>query len=219
VPCPVCTHPDRALIETRLLQGETVRAIGNNYDDFSYGAVQKHKQCMKRPVEPRPPIKYPVRPTPGLSTEEVVELDRFPLYATPLDQSRWMLNFATKELEELKKKGEISLVQKGIQNLIKQIELNARLLGEYKERIEVSGPGGGPIQLQAMVATLPLQVQELVPRAEAGDNKAQRALDRYTATGAETLPEQILVLRQMLAEAEEEAQPLLVEALSVEEVQ
>jgi hypothetical protein len=129
----------------------------------------------------------------------------FPSHGTPLDQVRWLLEFTSSHMDELYREGNRQLVQVALKNLKTQIELNARLSGELVERHEVTGPGGGPLQVQALVAQLPLLVQQLVPKAEAGDVRAQLLLDRYSRTGEETLDGQLRATRGLLAELEAEA--------------
>lgn len=207
--CPICRHPERTAIEIRIASGASVRTIASEYGktvaglEFTYGVVQAHKRCM---AGGRPPTPIPHNPVPQLPLLPpiVPAPPPFPKDGTPLEQVRWLLATTSEILGELRAKGqEVSL--QAVKRLETQVALLARLQGQLVERHEVTGPGGGPLQLQALVGVFPASLQPLVQAAEAGDAQAALRLDHYSRTGEESLQGQIRATRQLLAELEAEA--------------
>lgn len=215
--CPICIHPERLLIEQSIASGTlpdgnraSTRGIAAHWGLSSHMRVQAHKPHIlgqPTPVVVKVPETAPktVAKTHVAALAEVTTVPSRPgADADPLDQCRWLITVTQGILERLDKEGNEALALKAIKELRGQFTLVASLLGKLRDRVEISGPGGGPVPIAALVQHLPPVVQQLYQEEAAGDLIAQRALERYAATGRTDPQEQIAELRRMLREAESE---------------
>jgi hypothetical protein len=205
VPCGVCERPDREEIERRVAGGESVRKVGAAYG-LPHALIQRHKRCVSEEAA-RPEA---VKAAQKLLDEYGPKRELPPRPAadgSPIEMVRWLYEAAADVLETTHARGDEMLALRAHQQLRSTVELLAKLLGNLvvKHEHQVVGPGGGPVQIQALHAHVPVELQQLVPLADAGDIRSQRLLDRWSRTDATELPEQIRATRQLLAELEAEA--------------
>ena len=117
--CSVCRHPHLAAINKALVAGTPLRNIAEHYA-LSATALHRHKE-----------EHLPKLLTQAVAAEEVRQaLD-------VLQQLRHINAAALTVLRDAKAAGEGELVLKAFDRVMKQIELQAKLLGELDERPQI----------------------------------------------------------------------------------
>lgn len=113
--CTICTHAERAALETTLLAGEAYRHIAARFGT-STAALQRHKHDH-----------LPSHLAQAHKAEEVTQADGL------LERLLTLSQETTAILQEARAGEDHELALKAIARAEKQIELQARLLGELKE--------------------------------------------------------------------------------------
>lgn len=143
--CTICTHPQRDAIDLALLAGESYRHIAARFDT-STASLQRHKDHL------------PGQLAKAHEAAEVVKAD------TLLDRLK-ELNAETRAiLKETREGGNHDLALKAIARVEKQLELEAKLLGELQ-------PEGMTINVYSTPEWLSLRavvIHALQPYPEAG---------------------------------------------------
>lgn len=114
--CTVCAHPDRHAIEKALVAGGAYRDIAGRYG-LTKSAVERHKA-----------EHLPVALVTAAGAEEVRQaLD-------VLQQLKTINGAALTVLRDARAAGDGDLALRAIDRILKQIELQAKLLGDLDER-------------------------------------------------------------------------------------
>jgi hypothetical protein len=121
--CTVCTHPDRAAIDTAIAAGSSARDIGASFR-VSEDAVARHKgqHLRLRLMEARNVAE---------EADRVQALD-------VLAQLRAINAASLGVLKEARQSGDGELVLKAVNRVQRQIELQAKLLGDLDESPKVN---------------------------------------------------------------------------------
>lgn len=115
--CTICTHDQRGEIDAALLAGESYRSIAKR-SETSESAVYRHREHVSERLAPHLAKAH--------EAAEVVKAD------TLLDRLK-ELNSDTREiLRETREAGNNDLALKAIARVEKQLELEAKLLGELQ---------------------------------------------------------------------------------------
>ncbi len=119
--CTICAHPDRAAIDTALIGGEAVRAVASRYvtngRPLGRMAMQRHKD------EHLPAVL--------VKAKEVEEVTRG---LDVVKQLRTINGVTMQILSEARQRKDPEVALKAIDRIQKQIELQAKLLGDLDER-------------------------------------------------------------------------------------
>ena len=119
--CTVCASPDRAAIDKALVAGEPVRSVASRYGTLGRMAVQRHKE------EHLPTALV------AAAGEEAVK------QALDVVQQLKAINGASMAiLVEARRAQDGELALKAVDRIQRQIELQAKLLGELDERPQVN---------------------------------------------------------------------------------
>jgi hypothetical protein len=119
--CTICTHPERAAIDAAIAAGEPNRRIAPRYQ-LEETAIRRHK--VSHLAE---------KLTKAMERRDIAEGDSL------LDRLHQVTVETQTVLAEARAAKDHELVLRCIARLEKQIELEARLLGELKEQVQ-SGP-------------------------------------------------------------------------------
>jgi len=161
--CTICTHPVRAEIDRALIAGESVRAIASRYVTISHMTVQRHKE------EHLPATLLKAR-----AAEDVA-------HAIDVVRQLKAINGASVAiLSEARRTNDPDTALRAIDRIQRQIELQAKLLGQLDERPQVNvlvGPDGHQIRA-LLVASLALYGEALM--AVAGAPARMAASDACT---------------------------------------
>lgn len=220
--CPICRHADRERIELDIAAGkstgECVKKYGGNKMAFSRHRSQCLPARVVSPVPPPPakeevqgPSQWPAPvyrlPEPGLLDQPPPEAPSPPPADAPAQEKlKWLWGATLEGLKGVEKSREYGVLPKMIARLEAQVQLWEKSDRAFAERVEVSGPGGGPIQLQC----LPPAVEHFRLKALEGDAYSERAYERYVATGKTELVDQLAELRRLLAEGERDQNTITV---------
>jgi transposase-like protein len=114
--CTVCAHPERQAVDTALVAGGAYRDIAGRYG-LSKSAVERHQA-----------EHLPAALVRGeAAREEARALD-------VLQQLKFINGAALSVLRDARAAGEGELVLKAVDRVMKQVELQAKLLGDLDER-------------------------------------------------------------------------------------
>jgi len=123
-PCSICQHPERAGIEAALVAGKPHRAIGAAWC-ASRDAVTRHGAHLLVPLKQAQAVQ-------SATAESVAQ-------ALDVVQQLQVINAASLTvLREARQVGDGELALKAIDRVQRQIELQAKLLGELDERPQVN---------------------------------------------------------------------------------
>lgn len=132
--CTICEHPDREKIDKLLVEpSATIRGISRQFA-VSDDALSRHLKSghIKKKI-----LKAAV-------AQEKIEANDFLMH---LQNKRLRFYEMAKEARSAK---DPHLELKVYQVESKFTEMEGRALGAFREKIEHSGPGGGPIQLSSL---------------------------------------------------------------------
>ena len=119
--CTVCTHPERKAIDKALVSGEATTSVAGRYLTLHQRAVQRHKDEHL--------------PATLVKTAEQEDVR----HALDLVQQLKAINSASLQvLREARDKGQGGLALAAVARIQRQIELQAKLLGELDERPQVN---------------------------------------------------------------------------------
>lgn len=119
--CTVCAHPARRAIDKALVSGESVPAVAGRYPTLHQRAVQRHKD-----------EHLPLRLVQAAAHEDVRE-------ALDIVAQLKAINAASLEvLKQATAAGKGGLVLFAVDRIQKQIELQAKLLGELDDRPQIN---------------------------------------------------------------------------------
>jgi hypothetical protein len=136
--CAVCTHPERAAIDAAILAGGAFRTIATRYE-MSHPAVLRHRNShmaeqlagateQREAAEPEStPVSPPEPPRPSRRQDVAEALDI-------VQQIKAVNNAALTVLRDARVAGDGRLVLLAVDRVQKQIELQARLIGQIDER-------------------------------------------------------------------------------------
>lgn len=223
--CPVCRHADREKIELDLAAGKSTGECVKKYKGHKMTYSRHRSKCMglqenvKRGAPRRDEVKEEVVETeaewpkrlpypkePGLLDAPPPEVPPPPADATAREKLTWLWGATISGLKSVTKSHAYGVLPKMLQRLEAQVQLWEKADSAFAERVEVSGPGGGPVQLQC----LPPVVDALRLKAVEGDAFSERAYERYVATGKTELGDQLAELRRLLAEGERDQMTITV---------
>ncbi len=118
--CTVCEHPERGALDKALAAGASNRSVASLYD-VSEAAVRRHKGNH-----------LPARVAKAQEEEDVRE-------ALDVVKQLKVINAASLNiLEEAREQGKPSTALQAVDRIHKQIELQAKLLGELDDRPQVN---------------------------------------------------------------------------------
>lgn len=139
--CTVCTHPDKAQIDKALISGESCPKIAARYSTLGRMALQRHKD-NHLPAALRVAAE---QENPGHAIDVVKQLKA-------INQASLQV------LQEARAMRDHDIQLKAIDRLHKQIELQAKLLGELDDRSQVNilvNPQWVSIRAQVLDALVP----------------------------------------------------------------
>lgn len=154
-PCAVCTHAERAAIDDAIIAGASFRTIAARYE-MSHPAVLRHRNGhmteqlaeaaeQRQAAEPEPPPATPSSPSPTPPTTpspaEPTERNRRADAAEALDivgQLKAINSAALTVLRDARVAGDGRLVLQAVDRVQRQIELQAKLIGQIDERPQVN---------------------------------------------------------------------------------
>ena len=119
--CTICTHPERPGIDQALAAGAPVRAIASRYVTISHMAVQRHKE------EHLPKALTKAQET--TQVEQAIDI---------LKQLKAINAASVAILHEARSSADPHTALKAVDRIQRQIELQAKLLGELDERPQVN---------------------------------------------------------------------------------
>jgi hypothetical protein len=153
-PCTICTHPARQAIDKALIGGASMGEIAAKFR-VTADAAGRHNAAH-----------LPVKLVQAAEHEELKQaLD-------VLTQLKVINGAALQILSEARKSGDGELALKAIDRIHKQIELQARLLGELDDRA----------QINVLLAPEWLHIRAVVLTALEGHPEAKRAVAGSLAT-------------------------------------
>ena len=156
--CTICTHPDRLAIDVMLVNGQPFRNIAVRCGT-SVSALTRHK------AEHRPAAM-----TQAHAAEEVARADNL------LDQLRRLQDDARRIGGKAEETGDLKTALMGVRELVRIVELTAKLVGELDERPQVNvllAPEWTAVKVTLLTA--------LRPYPEARVAVAERLADLETA--------------------------------------
>jgi hypothetical protein len=119
--CTVCAHPDRADIDAALVRGESSYALADRYSSLSRPAIQRHSENH-----------LPATLVKASEAEEIAHADNL---MTRLDE-------LTQEAQRIGSKaenaGDFRTALSGVRELVRIVELQAKMIGELDERPTVN---------------------------------------------------------------------------------
>jgi hypothetical protein len=115
--CTVCRHPERAAIDQALVAGEAPFALARRYSSLSEPALRRHKDAHL-------PAAL-VKAAGEEATRQALDV---------LQQLKAINNAALHVLKDARDAGDGELVLKAIDRVYRQIELQAKLLGDLDDR-------------------------------------------------------------------------------------
>jgi hypothetical protein len=119
--CSVCAHPERPAIDHALVAGDAAQRISARYCSLSRPAIQRHKAEHL--------------PQTMVKAKESEDVD----HALDIVKQLKAINGASLQiLNEARQAGNGELVLKAVDRVQRQIELQAKLLGELDERAQVN---------------------------------------------------------------------------------
>lgn len=118
--CGICSHEQREEINASLLSGTSLREISERFGNFSIAALHRHKQKH-----------LPQKMVKAAEAAEVVEA------GTLLDRLKALNRETAAILKEARGRNDDRALR-AIARAEKQLELEARLLGELNEGVRVS---------------------------------------------------------------------------------
>jgi hypothetical protein len=118
--CTVCTHPDRLAIDQALIAGETFRYVAERFGT-SATALFRHKA-----------EHLPTAMVQAQAAEEVARAD------TLLDQLAALQTDARRIGKKAEDRGDLRTALAGIRELVRIVELTAKMIGELDERPQVT---------------------------------------------------------------------------------
>jgi hypothetical protein len=115
--CTVCRHPQRAAIDKALVDGLAVRVIAERYGALTHTSVLRHKEtCL---------------PATVVKAKEAENID----HAIDIARQLTAINRAALSiLAEARQAGDPATALRAIDRIQRQIELQAKLLGQLDER-------------------------------------------------------------------------------------
>jgi hypothetical protein len=119
--CTVCTHPDRAEIDERLVSGVSSAEIAGRYRTLGERAIRRHRTNH-----------VPETLAKAHEAEEVAQADSL------LEQVRDLQERALDILDKAEEAGELRTALSAIREARGNLELLAKLLGELDERPQVN---------------------------------------------------------------------------------
>ncbi len=128
--CQICAHPERAAIDRALAAGEPLRGIARTY----FGTVQPEDALSRHKAE-----HLPQTVARAAAVQEVEQARG--VVAEGLDvvgQLRAINNITLHVLKEARDAKDHDIALKAIDRVQRQIELQAKLLGELDERPQVN---------------------------------------------------------------------------------
>ena len=139
--CTVCSHPDRPAVDTALIAGEPYRDIGRRFR-VSKDAVARHKDEHL--------------PAGMVKAQEVTDVR----HAIDVVQQLKAINgVCMSVLKDARDQGDGDLALKAVDRIQRQIELQAKLIGELQQEgttnIIVNNPEWVQIRTALMVALTP----------------------------------------------------------------
>ncbi|MES2463383.1 MAG: hypothetical protein V4671_22650 [Armatimonadota bacterium] len=156
--CTICSHPERAAIDKALAAGEGVRSLASRYGAIGRSSVQRHKE-----------EHLPQSLVEAAGAEEIkAALD-------VVTQLKAINGASLQILSDARKGGDADIALKAIDRIQKQIELQAKLLGQIDDRPVINvlvTPEWLTVRQQILVALAPypearLAVAEAINSADA----------------------------------------------------
>jgi uncharacterized protein YqiB (DUF1249 family) len=135
--CTVCTHPERAAIDRALVAGQPYRSIAEHFE-ASAQAVLRHKeshlrdllaQAKQRQAAHEAALGTAVQEQEAAKVEQAIDI---------VKQLRAINAASVSILHEARQSGNAEVALKAIDRVQRQIELQAKLLGELDERPQVN---------------------------------------------------------------------------------
>ena len=118
--CTVCAHPDRDAVDAALVAGEAFRHVAARFG-LSTGALQRHRAAHLPPALAR-----------AREAEEALRAE------TLLERLRALNRETADVLRQARRAGDHDLRLRALARAEKQLELEARLLGELREGAAVN---------------------------------------------------------------------------------
>jgi hypothetical protein len=160
--CTICTHPERAAIDKALIAGEPVRTIASRYVTISHMAVQRHKE-----------EHLPATMLKAKETEDIGHA------IDVVKQLKAINGVALEIMAAARQRGDGDTALKAIDRVQRQIELQAKLLGELDDRPQID-----IVLTPEWLTARATLLAALAPYPEARVAVAERLLTLEASTGA-----------------------------------
>src|ERR687883_263908 len=135
--CTICAHPERAAIDKALVDGQPYRDIAGHYGT-SKTALQRHKEDHLRDLLAQARARQAAHEAAlgaAVQEQEAAKMEQ----AIDIVKQLKAINAASVAiLHEARQAGNAEVALKAIDRVWRQIELQARLLGELDERPQVN---------------------------------------------------------------------------------
>ena len=135
--CTVCTHPERAAIDKALVDGQPYRSIAQHFA-ASPDAVLRHKESHLRDLLAQVKQRHAAHEATlgaAVQEQEAAKVEQ----AIDIVKQLKAINAASVSiLHEARQAGNAETALKAVDRVLKQIEFQARLLGELDERPQVN---------------------------------------------------------------------------------
>jgi hypothetical protein len=137
-PCSICRHPEVAAINAQLVSGETYRNVAKRYGTFSPATVVRHRPHIAKAIA-KAKTAAATKIDNALAKQETVSaIKEAGQVETVLDRLMGYHRVLAELLKEAREAKDHAGALRAVQAGLKQLELEARLLGELKDH---SGSG------------------------------------------------------------------------------
>ncbi len=218
--CTVCSHADRKAIDRAILAGDSNRTLANRYA-IGLSAITRHAMNHVRSAAKAQARAITTR---GILREAAAAEQHADVVEAAVEQSRTTLDLvirlrdrATGYLDKAEQPRSVfardgsvigeEVDWRAVAALLREargcLTAQAELLGELApKRVELSGPGGAPLNA-------PPEVQAAWVAASEGDERAMSVAARWLVSGSTDPARQLAVLRRLVADIEAELRPEL----------
>jgi transposase len=174
--CTICTHPERAAIDKALVDGQPYRDIAGRYGT-SKTALQRHKEDHLRELVTQAKQRQAAHEAALGAAQREQETTRVEQALDIVKQLKAINAASVAILHEARQAGNAEIALKAVDRVLRQIEFQARLLGE------LDAPQVNVLLAPEWVSIRAGLLAALGPFPEARTAVAQRLLSVESANG------------------------------------
>ena len=157
--CTVCDHPEREAIDKALVSGGSIRDIAGHYNGISKSSLARHKDAH-----------LPATLAQAEAAREVAQGDNLLAQVDDLRRQAQVIK------DKAEKAGDLRTALQGIRELVRIVELLAKLRGELDDRPQVN-----LLLAPQWVQTRTVLLNALAPYPDARQAAAQALLEADSA--------------------------------------